>query len=85
MRNFDKEIQQKTSEAEDLIRKVKREIAAIAEEGRTTAYWGEYGENGQTYYSKGYIEDNKGNYIVDWLFSDYQYQPGSWISSSEMC
>lgn len=44
MRNFDKEIQQKTSEAEDLIRKIKREIATIAEEGRTTAYWGEYGE-----------------------------------------
>ena len=86
MRNFDKEIQDKTSEADKLIAKLKKEIADLADEGRTTAYWGEYG-NGETYYSKGYVEDNKDNEEVEWLFGDdyAEFEPGEWISSSSTC
>ena len=85
MRNFEKEIQDKTNEADKIIEKLKREIADIAEEGRTTAYWGEYGVDGQTFYSEGYIEDNKDSDEIQWLFNNYHFDPSTWISSSETC
>ena len=80
-------IRKKTKEAEQIIEKIKDEVAELADKGGVQAYWGEYGENGQTYYPKGTdIEDN----YLGWRASEYADEDGKltegmWISSSEMC
>lgn len=83
--NYNKLIQEKTKEGEALIQKIKSEIEELAEAGRTVAYWGEYG-SGETYYSKGYVEDRiDADGEVDYInFAEY-YEPGTWIASSELC
>lgn len=86
--NYDKLIQDKVTEGEALVQKIKDQIEELAEAGRTTAYWGEYG-SGETYYSTGYVEDNKDaegqvDYI-DFGDSNWSHAPGSWIASSDMC
>lgn len=86
--NYDKLISEKVAEGEELIQKIKDQIEKLAEKGRTTAYWGEYG-SGEIYYSTGYVEDNKDeDGMVDYIdFGDNRWseEPGSWISSSSMC
>ncbi len=86
--NYNKLISEKTKEGEALIEKIKAEIEELAEKGRTTAYWGEYG-SGETYYSKGYVEDNidedgEVDYI-DFGNSSWSHEPGIWIASSDLC
>lgn len=86
--DYDKLISEKEREGQKVIQKIKAEIAELAEKGRTTAYWGEYG-SGETYYSKGYVEDNidadgQVDYI-DFASGSWGYQPGSWIASSDLC
>ncbi len=87
--NYDKLISEKVTEGEELIQKIKDQIEELAEKGRTIAYWGEYGTSGETYYSTGYVEDNKDeDGMVDYIdFGDNRWseQPGSWIASSDMC
>lgn len=86
-RDYDKEIQELTKAAEEYVETVKDQIAALADEGGVQAYWGEYGENGQTYYPKGTdIEE----YYLGWRASEYadaegKLTQGIWVSSSEMC
>lgn len=86
-RNYDKEIHELTKAAEEYVETVKDQIAALADEGGVQAYWGEYGENGQTYYPKGTdIEE----YYLGWRASEYADEEGKltqgiWVSSSEMC
>ena len=86
--NYDKLIREKTEEGEALIQKIKSEIEQLAEAGRTVAYWGEYG-SGETYYSKGYVEDNMEEDgtvdYIDFTNGSWGHEPGSWIASSELC
>lgn len=85
--DYNKRIQEKVSAAERAIAILKREVAEIADEGGVTAYWGEYGENGQTYYPAG---TNVNDHYMGWRGSEYAdengiLQQGVWISSSELC
>jgi hypothetical protein len=83
--NYNKLIQDKVAEGEALVQKIKDQIEELAEVGRTTAYWGEYG-SGETYYSVGYVQDNiDSDGEVDYLNFEDEYEPGSWISSSSIC
>lgn len=83
--NYNKLIQDKVTEGEALVQKIKDQIEELAEAGRTTAYWGEYG-SGETYYSVGYVQDNiDSDGEVDYLDFEDEYEAGSWISSSETC
>lgn len=86
-RDYEKEIREKTEAAEAIIERLKDEVALLADEGGVQAYWGEYGENGQTYYPKG--TDINDAYL-GWRGSEYADEngiltEGIWISSSEMC
>lgn len=85
--NYDELIKEKTKEGEALIEKIKGEIEELAEKGRTVAYWGEYG-SGETYYSTGYVEDNKDiEGYVDYIRFEGRsdHRPGTWIASSDLC
>ena len=86
-KQIEKEIREKVSKGEDFIEKLKDEIAELADKGGVTAYWGEYGTSGETYYPKG--TDVEAHYI-GWQASQYAddngiLTEGLWISSSEMC
>lgn len=86
-RNYEQEIREKTEAAERFVESVKDEIARLADEGGVTAYWGEYGDGGQTYFPKG--TDIEENYL-GWEASEYadengKLTKGMWISSSSMC
>lgn len=86
--NFDQLIEEKIKQAEMDWNKAKKEIAKLAEEGHTKAYIGEYGQ-GETYYSKNYVKDQRekgwDDREAEWLFSGGHFTPGTWIASSETC
>lgn len=86
--NYDKLIQDKVREGEALVQDIKAQIEELAEAGRTTTYWGEYG-SGETYYSTGYVEDNKDEEgrvdYIDFGEERWSHEPGSWIASSDLC
>ena len=80
-------IREKTKAAEAQMEKVKAEVANLADQAGVQAYWGEYGENGQTYYPKG---TNINDEYLGWRGSDAADEngiltQGIWVSSSEMC
>lgn len=86
-RDYAKEIKERTQEAERFISAMKEDIARLADEGGVQAYWGEYGDGGQTYFPKG--TDIEENYL-GWEASEYadengKLTEGMWISSSSMC
>lgn len=80
-------IREKTKAAEAQMEIVKAEVADLADQAGVQAYWGEYGEGGQTYFPKG--TDIRENYL-GWEASEYadengKLTEGMWISSSSMC
>lgn len=86
-KEIEKLIREKTAAAEAYAEAVKEEVAELADQAGVQAYWGEYGENGQTYYPKG---TNINDEYLGWRGSDNADEngiltQGIWISSSEMC
>lgn len=86
-RDYTKEIADKTKAAERFVETIKDEIARLADEGGVQAYWGEYGDGGQTYFPKGTdVEEHylgwEGSQNAD---EDGKLTQGMWISSSSMC
>ena len=82
-------IKKKTKEAEEILYRLKGEIAKLADAGGVEAYWGEYG-SGETYYPAG--TDVEANYLESVCY-DYDIPideegkllQGAWVSSSSMC